>query len=87
LQQEGVMVAEVAIEGLFQQAELGAQAAAGQLRQRLGSRSPAISAAIMSLPETPKLSLATTDSLSWASSSSCSTRFFSAVRTATRSAR
>ena len=35
-QQEPVMVAEVAGEGLLQLAELGAQAAAGQLRQRLG---------------------------------------------------
>jgi hypothetical protein len=31
----------------------------------------------MARPETPKLSLATTDSLIWASSSSFSTRFFS----------
>jgi hypothetical protein len=36
LQQEPVMVAEVADERLLQQAELGAQATAGQLRQRLG---------------------------------------------------
>jgi hypothetical protein len=87
LQQEGVMVAEAAMKGLFQQGELGARATPRQLRQRLGSGSPAISAAIMSRPETPKMSLATTDSLIWASSSSFSTRFFSAVRTAIRSAR
>ena len=41
----------------------------------------------MARPETPKLSEATTDSLIWASSSSFSTRCFSAVRTATKSAR
>jgi hypothetical protein len=54
---------------------------------RLGSRSPAIIAAIMSRPETPKMSDATTESLMQASSSSFSTRFFSAPRTPTRSAR
>ena len=53
----------------------------------LGSRSPAISAASMARPETPKMSEATTESLIWASSSSFSTRCFSAVRAATRSAR
>jgi hypothetical protein len=53
----------------------------------LGSRSPAISAASMARPDTPKMSLATTLSLIWASSSSFSTRCFSAVRAATRSAR
>src|SRR5918995_4881164 len=36
----------------------------------LGSRSPLMSAASMARPETPKMSLATTDSLIWASSSS-----------------
>ena len=53
----------------------------------LGSDSPAISAASISRPETPKMSLTTALSLIWASSSSFSTRFFSAVRTATKSAR
>ena len=53
----------------------------------LGSRSPAISAASIARPETPKVSEATTLSLTWASSSSFSTRCFSAVRTPTRSAR
>ena len=52
-----------------------------------GSRSPAISAANIARPETPKMSLATTDSLTPASSSSFSTLFFSAVRAATRSMR
>ena len=52
-----------------------------------GLRSPATSAASMSRPETPKMSETTTLSLIWASSSSFSTRFFSAVRAATRSAR
>ena len=46
-----------------------------------------IPAASISRPETPKTSDATVESLIWASSSSFSTRFFSAVRTATRSAR
>ena len=41
----------------------------------------------MARPETPKMSLATTLSLIWASSSSFSTRFFSAVLAAIRSAR
>jgi hypothetical protein len=54
---------------------------------RLGSRSPAISAVSIARPETPKMSLATTLSLIWASSSSFSTRCFSAVRAATRSTR
>ena len=52
-----------------------------------GSRSPAISAAIIARPETPNGSLTTTDSLISASSSSFSTRCFSAVRTASRSTR
>jgi hypothetical protein len=53
----------------------------------LGLRSPATSAASMSRPETPKMSDTTTLSLICASSSSFSTRFFSAVRAATRPAR
>jgi hypothetical protein len=81
------MVGEVAGERLLQEAAFGPQPAACQLRQRLGSRSPAMNAASIARPEAPKTSLATTDSLSWASSSSFSTRCFSAVRPATRSAR
>jgi len=53
----------------------------------LGLRSPAISAASICRPETPKMSEATTLSLIWASSSSFSARCFSAVRAPTRSAR
>ena len=53
----------------------------------LGSRSPAIMAAIISRPETPNMSEATTDSFRQASSSRFSTRFFSAPRTPTRSMR
>jgi hypothetical protein len=53
----------------------------------LGLVCPPTSAAIISRPETPKMSLATTDSLIWASSSSFSTRCFSAVRAPTRSIR
>lgn len=52
-----------------------------------GSRSPAINAAIIALPDTPKMSLATTESLIWASSRSFSTRFFSRPRSPTRSTR
>ena len=81
------MVAELAVERLLQQAELGPQALAGQLCNTFGSRSPATSAASMARPETPKMSLATTLSLIWASSNSFSTRFFSAVRTPIRSTR
>ncbi len=53
----------------------------------LGSRSPAIMAAIIARPETPKMSEATTESLIQASSSNFSTRFFSAPRAPTRSTR
>ena len=81
------MVAEVADERLLQQADLGAHRWRASWASTFGSRSPAISAAIIARPETPKMSLATTRSLIWASSSSFSTRFFSAVRTATRSHR
>jgi hypothetical protein len=66
-QQERVVVAEVAGEGLLQLGALGAPAGPGQLRQRLGSRSPAMSAASIARPETPKMSEATTLSLIWAS--------------------
>ena len=86
-EQEGVLVGEEPSERLHQRAEFGAQPGAGQLREDLGSRSPATSAASMARPDTPKMSLATTESLTWASSSSFSTRCFSAVRAATRSAR
>ena len=53
----------------------------------LGSRSPAINAPSIWRPDTPKMSVATVDSLMQASSSNFSTRFFSAVRTATSSLR
>ena len=69
-QQEGVLVGEEPGERLLQQRQLGAHPSTGQLRQTLGSRSPATSAASMARPETPKLSLATTLGLIWASSSS-----------------
>jgi hypothetical protein len=52
-----------------------------------GSRSPAINAAIIARPDTPKMSEATTQSFMQASSSSFSTRFFSAVRAPARSIR
>ena len=52
-----------------------------------GSRSPAISAAIIARPDTPKMSLATTDNLMSESSRSFSTRCFSAARASIRSTR
>ena len=64
------MVGEHPREGLLQDAALGPHPAACQLGQHLGSRSPAMSAASIARPETPKMSEATTDSLMWASSSS-----------------
>ena len=48
---------------------------------------PAINAPMIARPETPNGSLTTTESLTSASSSSFSTRCFSAVRTASRSTR
>ena len=81
------MVAELPGEGLLELAELGAQPGAGQLGQPLGVTLAGDKAASMARPETPKMSAATTDSLIWASSSSFSTRCFSAVRTPTRSTR
>ena len=62
------MLAEVAVEGLLEPADLGAHPEARQLRERLGVASPAINAAIIARPETPKMSEATTESLMQASS-------------------
>ena len=81
------MAADAATEGLLQQAPLGPQAGPGQLGQDLGVALTGTSAASMARPEVPKMSLATTESLSRASSSTCSTRCCSAVLVATRSAR
>ena len=50
----------------------------------LGSRSPAMIDSSMSRPDTPWMSVITLDSLTWASSSSFSTRCFSPVRTRVR---
>ena len=86
-QQEPVMIVEVPVEGLFKSIDLAAHPRSRQLGEHLGSRSPATSAASIARPDTPKMSEATTDSLMQASSSSFSTRFFSAVRAATRSVR
>jgi hypothetical protein len=55
-QQEGVLVGEEPGERLRQQRQLGPHPRTGQLRQPLGSRSPARSAASMARPDTPKLS-------------------------------
>ena len=81
------MVVEVPVERLFKTVDLARILARASWASTLGSRSPATSAAIIARPETPKMSEATTDSLMQASSSSFSTRFFSAVRAATRSVR
>jgi hypothetical protein len=81
------MVGEESGERLLQDAELARIRPRASRVSTLGLRSPAMSAASICRPDTPKLSLATTDSLIWASSSSFSARCFSAVRTATRSAR
>ena len=81
------MIGEMAGEGLLQRGDLAAQAGACQSARVRGSRCPAISAAIIARPDTPNMSLTTTDSLICASSSSFSARCFSAVRSAIRSTR
>jgi hypothetical protein len=65
-----VLVGEAADEGLLQQPRLARRRVRASSARTLGSRSPAISAASMARPETPKLSEATTERLIWASSSS-----------------
>jgi hypothetical protein len=82
-----VVVAEVAGEGLSNWLRLARMRVRASCASALGSRSPAMSAASIARPETPKMSDATTLSLIWASSSGFSTRCFSAVRTPTRLAR
>jgi hypothetical protein len=86
-QQDAVMVAEAATNRLLPPGGLGPPAGPGQAGQHLGSRSPATSAAAIARPDTPKLSLATTQGLLGASSSRFAPRGWSAVRPATRSAR
>ena len=86
-QQEPVVVVEVAVERLLEEADLGPHPERANCASTLGSRSPPINAAIIGRPDTPKMSEATTESLMQASSSSFSARFFSAVRAATRSIR
>src|SRR6185312_7481382 len=81
------MPGEVPGEGLLERLALGGEPAPSSAASAFGSVCPPTSAAIICRPETPKMSLATTLSLIWASSSSFSTRCFSAVRTPTRSAR
>ena len=81
------MIIEVAVERLLEPADLVRIRERASCANTLGSRCPAINAAIIARPETPKISEATTESLMQASSSSFSTRFFSAVRTPTRSMR
>jgi hypothetical protein len=86
-EQEGVVIGEPAGQRLGQPGGLGAQTAAGQLGEHRRITLAAMSAAIIARPEAPNGSLTTTDSLISASSSSFSTRCFSAVRTASRSTR
>ena len=88
LQQERVMAGEEAGERLLQRGDLAAHHATRQLRQLLRVTLPADQGAQhLAARDTPKMSETTTLSLIWASSSSFSTRCFSAVRAATRSAR
>src|SRR5207249_438107 len=82
--EEPVVVVEVPGQGLLELAELGAHARPGaSWASTLGSRCPPIIAWSTCRPDTPKTSLATLDSLIWASSRSFSTRCFSRVRSRT----
>jgi hypothetical protein len=62
-QQEPVMVAEVPVNASSRTLRLARIRPRASCASSLGSRSPAISAASICRPETPKMSLATTDSL------------------------
>ena len=62
-QKETVVVGEVPDERLFQLGDLRAHPSPSHLCQDLGLLSPPIRAASIWRPETPKMSLATTDSL------------------------
>ena len=73
------MFGEVPDEGLFDWGILVRIRVLAICARTWGLRSPLIRAAIMSRPEVPKMSLATTESLIWASSRSFSARFFSLV--------
>jgi hypothetical protein len=57
--QQPMMLAEAAPQRLAHLGELLAQLALGQLRQRLGSRSPATRASSIARPDTPSTSVAT----------------------------
>ena len=82
-----MVVIEVPVERVLRRPILARILARANGASTLGSRSPAIRAAIIARPETPKMSVATTESLMQASSRSFSTRFFSAVRAPSRSMR
>jgi hypothetical protein len=86
-QQERVMVGEDPVNASSRTLRLARNRPRASWASTFGSRSPAISAASIARPETPKMSAATTLSLTWASSSSFSPRCLSAVRTPTRSIR
>jgi hypothetical protein len=86
-QQERVMSVKWPVNASVSWPSLARMRVRASCASALGSRSPATSASSIARPETPKMSAATTLSLIWASSRSFSTRFFSAVRTPTRSAR
>jgi len=55
VQQVAVVVAEMPGQRLLQDAFLAAHGTAGQLRENVGSRCPAISASSMSRPDLPKM--------------------------------
>jgi hypothetical protein len=78
--EEPVMVVEVASQGLLELAELGAHARAGQLGEHLGVTLSCDHRLEHLAARHPKMSLATLDSLIWASSRSFSTRCCSRVR-------
>src|SRR5690349_14178714 len=69
-QQKAVMLAHPPLERLDQRLQLGAQPALGQLGHRLRRHVPSASARSMAVPDTPKTSVATLDSLMLALSSS-----------------
>ena len=68
MNEQRMVATKPAPQRLAQLRELGTQPALGQFGERLGSRSPATSAASIARPETPSTSVATQSSLMPASS-------------------
>ena len=85
--QPGVVVGEVPVKVSPRSLILPRSRVRASCARTFGSRCPATIAPSMARPEAPKMSDATTDSLMQASSSSFSTRFFSAVQASTKSTR